>query len=189
MIKNYFGPYRFPYVPIPGWMSGPELEWLYQRANEHRVIIEVGSAFGRSSHALLSGNFNAFRNDGRVYCVDPWPHFVKGTKDEFNPNRKDLDRRRQFFQNVGGFPNLNILEVTSYMASLLVGRIKPTMVFLDGGTANAAEDLRIWKSVFPEGLMCGHDYCYEYREVRECVDELIGCVENIPNTTIWSRCV
>jgi predicted O-methyltransferase YrrM len=166
-------------------MSGPELEWLYQRAGEHKVIIEIGSAFGRSSHALLSGNFNSFRDDGKVYCVDPWPHFVKGTKDEFDYNKKDLDRRRQFFQRVGYFPNLNLIELPSAVVSVLGPVLAPGMVFIDGGTKQIDSDLLAWSTTSSVKILCGHDYSDEYPEVIEAVDRIIGKVEIVPDTTIW----
>lgn len=186
MIKNYNGSYRCPYVPIPGWMTATELEWLYQRAREHRTIVEIGSAFGRSSHALLCGNYNSFPGEGRVYCVDPWPSHVKGTKDVFDYGGKDLDRRMQFMQNVGSFPNLNILEIKSRFAASLVPWIRPDMVFIDGGTAQVKLDISVWKNTSCR-LLCGHDYSEEYPDVIEAVQSGLKGFELVKDTTIWFR--
>ena len=38
-MKRHNGEYPMPIVPIPGWMSATELEWLYQRARGHQTIV------------------------------------------------------------------------------------------------------------------------------------------------------
>ena len=189
-MKKHRGEYPMPMPEIPGWMSGAELEWLYQRAKEYRTIVEVGSAFGRSSHALLTGNYETFGKDGRVYCVDPWPLKDEVTK-QFDHNRKDLNRRTWFILTCSCFPNLNILEVDSHRASMLFplnGSVD--MVFLDGGTDQIANDLLDWRDI-PSKLLCGHDYSDEYPKVKRAVEAHAlspacrGVLEVVEGTTIW----
>ncbi len=189
-MKKHNGEYPMPLPEIPGWMNGPELEWLYQRAKEHQVIVEVGSAYGRSSHALLRGNYETFRETGKVYCVDPWPLKDRETK-VFDHNRKDLNRRTWFFNTCAMFPNLNVLEVEASKACLLFplhGSVD--MVFLDGGTDQMAEDILDWRYI-PRRLFCGHDYSDEYPGVQQAVNAHNrsfvgrGKVQIAPGTTIW----
>jgi len=155
-VKRHNGHYPAPLVPIPGWMSGKELEWLYTKAREHQVIVEVGSAYGRSSHAILCGNYESFGKEGVVYCVDPWPKKIKGI-DEFVTGTKDMRRRSEFWKNCGGFPNLNVIELPSMQASWALAQAGVTMVFLDGGINQLDKDYNYWRMIRPK-LLCGHDY-------------------------------
>ncbi len=193
-MKKHRGEYPCPIVPILGWMSGSELEWLYQQAKLHQYIVEIGSAYGRSSHALLTGNYEAFQSDGKVsgkvYCVDCWPVHVKGTKTEFDYTKKDVTRRLDFFRNVGHFPNLDIWEMTSGSAATFLRTLKGWesllgMVFLDGGTAHMEHDIYLWASMSAP-LLCGHDYSpEEYPNVVEVVDRLLPDRKIVSDTTIW----
>lgn len=183
-MKKHRGEYPMPAIQIPGWMSSPELEWLYQKAKEHRIIIEVGCAYGRSSHAILTGNWEGFGHEGKVYCVDPWPKPVKGSKDQFDFSYKDTSRRSVFFQRCGHFPNLNVIELSEARAHYLLIHLLPDMVFLDGGTANIAEEIRLWKHS-ARSLLCGHDYSEEYPEVIFQVDALGPGAQCMEDGTIW----
>jgi hypothetical protein len=169
-------------------MNGPELEWLYLRARENQVIIEVGSAYGRSSHALLVGNFECFEFGGRVYCVDYWPMPIKGGGDDslFDEHKKDHVRKSTFLRRLGHWPNLNIIELPQHLAHPALSRLEVNMVFLDGGTANIREELGLWKKV-PNKLLCGHDYCEEkYPGVVEAVDEILGRKPSVvEGGTVW----
>lgn len=181
-MKKHRGEYPMPIIQIPGWMSGPELEWLYQRAKSHRTIVEVGCAYGRSSHALLTGNWEGFGHEGRVYCVDPWPKPVKGSKDQFDFGFKDTSRRSVFFQRCGYFPNLNVWEMRSVEAQIAMLGSSADMVFLDGGTAQMEADIDIWD--WKTDFLCGHDYSDEYLALRDFI-ERIGGVRFVPDTSIW----
>jgi hypothetical protein len=156
-MKRHNGEYPAPLVAIPGWMDGRDLEWLYQQAKKHKTIVEIGSAYGRSSHALLTGNYEAFGKDGAVYCVDPWYEKNKGIG-EFPYRGKDMVRRTQFFFVCGLFPNLRVLEVRSDQARECLRGESVGMVFLDGSIPNMIYDVELWLTK-PLDLLCGHDFC------------------------------
>ncbi len=183
-MKKHRGKYPMPTISIPGWMSGMELEWLYLKALESKTIVEVGCAYGRSSHALLTGNFETFGNEGKVYCVDPWPMPESGTKDQFDYQQKCTERRSTFFQRCGHFPNLNVIELPSSIAMKVLSSypIQPDMVFLDGGTANMAEDIESWLPV--SGFICGHDHSDEYPELKNQIERIFG-IRFVENTSLW----
>lgn len=193
-MKHHNGEYQAPIPNIPGWMSGDELEWLYQQAKKHRVIVEVGSAFGRSSHALLTGNYESFGGDGRVYCVDPWPLKDEATK-RFDLSGKDLRRKMWFLHNVAHFPNLSVVELPSQQAVKAFDTVPVDMVFLDGGTDQVEKDLAYWGTM-SYALLAVHDYDNDkYPNVVKAVDEFQrGIVipsrmtrqEVVANTSIWS---
>lgn len=184
MIKRWYGEYPAPMVPIKGWMLGTELEWLYKRAKEHKTIIEIGCAYGKSSHAILTGNYEAFGNEGRVYCIDPWPKHIKDTKDQFDYGVKDTDRRSMFLQRCGHFPNLNIIELQEiYSLAMFKFMRGISMVFLDCGTANMALSIRDWEHV-PMMLLCGHDHDNEYPDLKEYIESIDG-VQFVPDSSLW----
>ena len=50
------------------WMSDPELTWFAQQAKKSKVVIELGSWFGKSSTAIADN----LPQDGVLYCIDTW---------------------------------------------------------------------------------------------------------------------
>lgn len=165
-MKKNTGGYPCPMVMIPGWMTFPELEWLYQTAKRFKTIVEIGSAYGRSSHALLTGNYEEFQSEGKVYCVDTWGEFA---------------RKTVFLNRVGHFPNLKIIELPSLKASCV---LVADMIFIDGDTRNIKEDLSCWGRAAK--FVCGHDYSEKYPDVVECVNAKFGeTVKFVGETSIW----
>lgn len=171
---------------IPGWMSMEELKWLFLQSTHYRTIVEIGSAYGRSSNAILSGNNYTFGGSGTVYCVDPW--YGKDEDKSFSDScERALDRRKVFWENNSKFPNLRILELPSLMAYGALKDEPIDMVFLDGGTDNIEEHIRTWLGYnFPRKLICGHDFSDKYPNVQRAVSDLFGSVlELVPGTSIW----
>lgn len=156
--------------------------WLYEIGRQYQTIIEVGG--GRSTFALLSGNWKGWQYDGRVYCVDCWPSKVKGTHDEFDPRIKDMDRRSEFWAVCGRFPNLNVIELPSRIASM--GIPPAAVVFLDGGTKNMLQDIDFWWNVAGK-IVCGHDYSDKYPELQAALSVRFGCDLNLvgKDSSIW----
>src|SRR5690349_21032469 len=71
---------------IVGYMAEDALEWLYDRAAQAKVIVEVGVYQGRSTTALCLGC------PGTVYAIDNWmgsPAFP----DDTHPMTEKLDVR------------------------------------------------------------------------------------------------
>jgi hypothetical protein len=136
---------------IAGWIDGAELQWLFERAQEMKSIIEIGSWKGKSTHALLSGC------PGPVFAVD---HF-KGSPDELQGAHHEAthsDIHAQFIANVGKFKNLVCLRMDSIEAARFFREKSVDMIFIDGcHTLEAVlADLRAWLPVCRR-LMCGHD--------------------------------
>jgi hypothetical protein len=50
------------------WMSDLELTWLGTQAQKSKVVIELGSWFGKSSTAIADN----LPEDGVLYCIDTW---------------------------------------------------------------------------------------------------------------------
>lgn len=135
---------------IDGWMSDDELEWLYQQAQNHQTIVEVGSWCGLSTRALLSGC------PGLVWAVD---HF-KGSASEIDTvhaRAKFDDIFTEFLVNVGHFPNLRVLPMSSVGASAHFTDGSVDMVFLDGDHeySQFKADYLAWSR--KAKFLCGHD--------------------------------
>ena len=144
--------YIEPVPSISGWMDGSELQWIYSRAREMSSVVEIGCWMGKSTHALLSACI------GTVYAVDNF----KGSPGERDggahaaATRSDIGK--EFFRNVGHFPNLYLMEMDSILAASYFDDLSVDMVWIDGGHdfQSIWDDLTAW---WPKcrRLFCGHD--------------------------------
>lgn len=168
--------YRRPEVPISGWMSLVELQWLYNTAKKYKTIVEIGSWKGRSTHALLSG---ALLGGGTVTSVD---HF-EGTeviKSLFPKEVINVDIYHVFMSNLSRFPNLKVLKMSSEEGAKKVKSAE--MIFVDGDHSydGVIRDIDAWQPKVTK-LLCGHDYSFP--EVKKAVIERFGLPKVID--TIW----
>jgi predicted O-methyltransferase YrrM len=140
---------------IEGWMSDPELVWLFYAAASYKSVIEVGSWKGKSTFALCSGC------TGTVYAVDHW----LGSEQERATAQIEASLgglHQKFLANVGHFKNL----VTVIGASLEVAASERVpaceMVFIDAGHTKdeVAADIAAWSNKATH-FICGHDYDWE----------------------------
>lgn len=168
--------YVQPSPKISGWMTPDELQWLYERAQEHRNILEVGSWQGRSTHALLSGCA------GTVTAVD---HFG-GSPEDLHSFTGGDGTYQTFMRNCGGFPNVEVLRMDSVSASSQFGPQILDMIFLDGSHTfySVLADLRAWSpKLVPGGLLCGHDA--DKRGVRQALQQFFGNMPPVVAGNIW----
>ena len=140
-----------------------------------REVVEVGSWYGKSTHALLSGC------QGIVHAVD---HF-QGSADA-NDRTHNRNGKEEFFKNCGHFPNLDHLEMPSIEASKKFEDTSIDLVFIDAGHIyeEVLEDLQCW---YPKVriLLCGHDFAM--RPVREAIEDY-GLEVRIPlGGTYWEH--
>ena len=158
--------YRYPENHIQGWMSLPELQWLYRMAGRYQTIVEIGCWKGKSTHALLTG---AQQNGGAVTVVDHFKGAV-GQEGHF-PEVAHLDIYHIFMASLGHFPNLKVLKMPSMEAAKKVKSAE--MVFIDGSHdyENAKDDLDAWDGKATK-LICGHDY--QFPGVKKAVMERFG---------------
>ena len=138
---------------LPGWMSTQELIWLHAQAMQSTSIVEIGCWKGRSTYALLTGC------EGTVYAVD---HF-QGSVNELDTTHaeaKTRDIHADFMANVGWFPNLSVMKMSSAMASkqFVDLNVQADMVFIDGEHTTEAvlADIAAWAPLTSR-ILCGHD--------------------------------
>jgi len=174
--------YQFEETPvdkaekIQGWMTRPELEWLYEKAKTMKDVVGIGNFLGRSTFALCSG---CNGDGGKVYAVDPfvfsgdWAKFV-------NPNlglKPGEDFLPAFLKNCGHFPNLVVVKKTSVEAAALEAiPAEVDMVFFDDDHSREAllENLEVW-APRTKKLVCGHDFNDPmYPGVKQAVYEFFG---------------
>lgn len=162
---------------IDGWMTKTELNYLHHLAKDQTSIVEIGCWKGRSTHALLSGC------EGKVIAVDTF----EGTPGEpGNPfiDAKDQDILAEHtLPNVGQFPNLEIMKMTSLEAAELIPDDSVDMVFIDGSHSykDVLADIKAWAPKARK-VICGHDYNWE--GVQEAVTEAFGDMDTIGS--IWT---
>lgn len=148
-------------IGIDGFMSQKDLDFLYGQAKKMDSIVEIGSWKGRSTHALLTGC------KGPVIAVDNF----EGTPGV------DLEKSttiyEDFMKNVGHFPNLKVLKMSSEQAAKQTK--KADMVFIDATHTydEIKKDLKLWKKKATK-LICGHDYGTQYPDIKKAVDEEFG---------------
>ena len=153
-MKDYFNP------DIEGFMTEACLQWLFKTAQTMDSILEIGSHYGRSTHALLSGC------RGQVIAVDPW----QDTTREGKPRQQVF---QQFLKNVSRFPNLGIMRMPSIAAARFFRDQSFDMVFIDGNHAyeHVKADNEAWLPKTRK-LICGHDFSKNWPGVVQAVEEL-----------------
>jgi len=160
---------------ISGWMGADELIWLYEIARGMESIVEIGSWFGRSTHALLSGC------SGTVYAIDTFkgsPYQIDGP----HSFAKTGDVKAEFLKNVSNFKNLVTIEKESHVASIDFSDNSIDMIFIDGDHRYefVKQDFDVWMPKCNK-LFCGHDMNEE--GVPQALKELgipiinpVGCI-------------
>jgi len=165
---------------ITGWMSRPELEWLYEKAKGMKDVVAIGNFMGRSTYTLCAATGNGGGPTmGMVYAVDPFV-FSGDWKNYVNPSlglQEGDDFSGEFLKNVGHFPNLVTIKKKSVDAAddpVIPGKVE--MVFIDGDHGKEAflADLETWAPRTTK-LLCGHDFTDPmYPGVKEALYEFYG---------------
>jgi hypothetical protein len=174
-------------LKIPGQISIKELERLgrlAQRVPPNGCIVEVGSLFGLSSWTLAKNAHPTVT----VFCIDPWIR---------EPWMSELERREgqlvsldSFKANVADAPN--IVPLPGYSPRDFMGwRRNVDLLFEDSVHNNPVlhDNLEFWTSVVRTGgVLCGHDYCDAWPDVKIEVDRLAKArAANIDVVeTLWS---
>lgn len=153
-------------LKIQGWMSHRELEWLSERASGLGLVVEFGSWCGRSAVAMSTAT--------RVVCVDHW----QGSAEHRGAIANGLNPWHEFVRHTSNYPNIRAInaDLATCDPLELVGE-RADMVFVDASHDYASVRRDILSAIWllkPGGLLCGHDYCELWGDVRRAVDELVS---------------
>lgn len=154
---------------IPGWMEEEELAWLGEQAAKHKVIVEIGTWYGRSTKVM------SLMTKGKVYSVDNLSGESPGLRSKLERGmKKNLSSQIKS-------DKVELLRMSSLEACRTLQDVD--MVFLDGDHSYESMKLEIpaWGSV--TNVLCGHDYGSD-EGVTRAIQELL-VVEN-PIGTIWT---
>jgi len=173
---------------ISGWMATDELVWLASQARVNRRIVELGSFLGRSTRAL------ADNTEGKVLAVDHW----HGPNDVEVAGREHL--YAEFTMHLGDrmesrvcIPwNIDHRDITPEgireKLNEAWGGELADMIFVDGDHSYQAvhHDISTWLPFLgSDGLLCGHDYNFNYPGLLKAVLELVPDPKPAPGTDIW----
>lgn len=158
---------------IKGYMTDAELEWLAAQASTHKLIVEVGSLFGRSTVAM------AENTKGKVVAVDKFWDLMVDYKEENQPEAFKI-----FMNNIRGLDNIEVI-VTDH--AYLEPIKDADMVFIDGthDYNSVKRDISKWMDN-RNILLSGHDYGDPVHvDVKRAVDELLPFAKRVEGTSIW----
>jgi predicted O-methyltransferase YrrM len=175
-----YPPKRFEhYAPrwagLTGWLSPRQGARLFDLARSTAAagdIVEIGSAFGRSTVALGLGT--RARGHGRVYAVDPHTGGI-GLAEQYGPLALTFSSLGAFLQNIVRF-GLQEVVVPVTLPSRDAAAIWPgtpiRLLFIDGWhdyDASRADILTWSRWISPGGVLVVHDY--DWPEVRRALDD------------------
>lgn len=172
-----FRHYQSLWNAINGWLTFKQAEWLFEEAKKKEPageIVEIGSAYGRSTVALGAGL--TFSSNGRIHSVDP--HIGgKGFREQL--------KERDSYTSLDGFKD-NLKRFN--MENLVVPIVKTSeegvkewkekgirLLFIDGWHTYEAvtHDILGWhRYVVPGGVIAMHDYQDE--DVRRAIHDCMG---------------
>jgi len=174
-------------LTIAGQMTAVELERLARLARlvpPNGCIVEIGSLFGLSSWTLAKNAHPSVT----VYCIDPWVR--EPWMAEVEASAGQTLSLETFRKNVGD--THNIIPLPGYSPRDFIGWQRAVdMIFEDSVHTNPTlhETLTFWsRFVRPSGVVCGHDYCDEFSDVKAEAHQLataLGAKVEVAGT-LWS---
>jgi hypothetical protein len=174
-------------LSITGQMSVEELEGLARLARAvppNGCIVEVGSLFGLSAWTLAKNAHPSVT----VYGIDPWvrePWMLP--IEESAGHTLSLET---FRANVSDLPN--IIPLRGYSPTDFAGwQRRVDLLFEDSVHTNPVlhQNLTFWTPfVRPRGVICGHDYCDQFPDVKAEVNRITAAHDTQAQVTgtLWS---
>lgn len=160
---------------ITGWLSARQGARLFDLARSLDAVgdvVEIGSAFGRSTVALGLGT--RARGGGKVYGVDPHTGGI-GLAQQYGPLAQSFSSLGPFLQNIVRF-GLEEVIVPVVLPSARAAEVWPgrpvRLLFIDGwhDYDECSRDILAWgRWVSPGGVIAVHDY--DWAEVRRAVED------------------
>lgn len=146
-----------------------ELERLAGRVQDHGIVVETGSLYGRSSFALAG----SVKPGVQVYCIDPFERaeWIIDLEGKNNWPVFGFDAFRGYVQDCD-----NIIPIVGHSPDVVADWWRPVDLFFDDSVHENPwfrNNLRFWlRQMRPGGVMSGHDYCDQWPHVVQEVDRL-----------------
>jgi hypothetical protein len=163
---------------ITGWLSARQGARLFDLARTTPAlgeVVEIGSAFGRSTVALALGA--RVRSGSKVYAIDPHTGGI-GLIAQYGPLAQTFSSRGPLLQNIVRF-DLQDVIVPVPLSSAAAAAVWPDrpirLLFIDGwhGYDACRHDILAWgRWVSPGGVMVIHDY--DWGDVRRAVNDCLA---------------
>lgn len=174
-----FRHYKTRWDGVNGWLTYEQAEWLFEKAKEIKPagdIVEIGSAYGRSTVCLGSGV--KLSKNGKIFSVDP--HIGgKGFREQLKDkdSYSSLDGFRENLKRFGIEAEVKAIVKTSEDALKSWSGKGIRLLFIDGWHTYDAvtHDIFGWeKHVVPGGLIALHDYQDEgvRRAIHDCMRKI-----------------
>lgn len=167
---------------IPGWMSLHEMQWLALKASKCDRVLEIGSAYGRSTRAMAD-NMGA---TAILFAADRWGKGIEEkfwgsgeapvAEDEFFKNLKDHIESGKVFPIKGDHADLKEFPLSTF-----------DLIYVDGDHTyeSSKRDIELsLEKINPGGTICGHDA--DWDGVKKAVKESLPGAINIPGTKLWA---
>lgn len=139
---------------ISGWMNDNELKFLAEVAEKSKVIIEIGSYYGRSCMAMADNTY------GTIYSIDPY----KGVYDTENKAiilNFDENVYKDFLYNLSGYLQSGKVKHYRMIFSDFDEQINPDFIFIDGDHSyeGCHDDINnAMRYISNGGIIAGHDW-------------------------------
>lgn len=163
-----------------GWLDENQAQWLFNAAKSTNLsghVVEIGTAFGRSTIALgLGTKVSGF---GKVYGVDPHTGDIE--------IKRRMDGVEVKYSSLEGFKrNITRFELENWIEPIVdksEDAVKKwdgkgiRLLFVDGWHTHEAvlHDIREWgKFVLPGGTIAAHDYTKVRDAIHEGMEALKG---------------
>ena len=167
-------------LPILGWMTDIELQWLANVAAECQIVIEFGCYHGRSTRVL------ADNCKGVVYAVDPWNGTYHNNDGSINISI-NTDCFEKFKENLEDSIRTNKTIPVRCHSYEFYEPIQADFIFIDGDHRyeSVKIDIEVAKRLARLGtVIAGHDYTHDdWPGVKKAVDEIYSNVNQIGS--IW----
>jgi len=171
---------------VPGWLTGTDARLLYALSHHgpaHGAIVEIGSAWGRSTVILAAASKRAARE--KVYAIDPHTGDRWYLEDEGKTAFSSLEQFRQNLERLDVADWVHEVVATSEDAARIVDTGGIRLLYIDGLHTYEAvrQDIVDWvKRVVPGGVVVFDDYSNTRSDVGvgRAVDELLASGEVDP---------
>lgn len=192
--ERYGGVFISKAQELGEWITDDELRWLGTQAKKCKLVIEIGSWFGKSARVIADN----LPEDGVLICVDHW----LGSSTERDTNHTQAKELGGDFAYFEFCKNLwdhiatgKVIPLRMHGSNgakfLLEQKVEADMVWIDAGHTykEVQEDTYAYLPLRKKGgIICGHDYMQPiHPDVTNAVLDIFGYnVAQVPNAHIWA---